>query len=222
MKNLNMLSMTTPEFNLTQFVIGLFFCIITAFILRSLYVRRSISLSGKFHIGTVIPLVATITFLIIMVVKSSLALSLGLVGALSVIRFRTPIKEPEELAYLFFSIAIGLGYGANQIVPTSLVSVVIFCMIFFFLSRKSVNFENEYNLVVDCNDVSLKIEEIIKVLDPYTDSIQLSKFGIVNNHTSAFFKLILNKEADLDKLASNLRSIDESISFSFNEVRVLQ
>jgi uncharacterized membrane protein YhiD involved in acid resistance len=43
---------------------------------------------------------------------------LGLVGALSIIRFRTPIKEPEELAYIFIAIAIGLGLGANQVLAT--------------------------------------------------------------------------------------------------------
>ena len=56
--------------------------------------------------------------LIISIIKSSIALSLGLVGALSIVRFRTPIKEPEELLYLFVAIAIGLGLGANQIVAT--------------------------------------------------------------------------------------------------------
>ena len=56
--------------------------------------------------------------LIISIIKSSIALSLGLVGALSIVRFRTPIKEPEELLYLFVAIAIGLGLGANQVVAT--------------------------------------------------------------------------------------------------------
>lgn len=56
--------------------------------------------------------------LIITIIKSSIALSLGLVGALSIVRFRTPIKEPEELLYLFVAIAIGLGLGANQLIPT--------------------------------------------------------------------------------------------------------
>jgi len=55
---------------------------------------------------------------IITIVKSSLALSLGLVGALSIVRFRAAIKEPEELAYLFFTISIGLGLGANQRIVT--------------------------------------------------------------------------------------------------------
>ena len=65
------------------------------------------------------------TMLIITIVKSSLALSLGLVGALSVVRFRTAIKEPEELSYLFFTIAIGLGFGANQ----TLITVIGFVLI---------------------------------------------------------------------------------------------
>ena len=67
--------------------------------------------------------------LIITVIKTSIALSLGLVGALSIIRFRTPIKEPEELAYIFIAIAIGLGLGANQVLATvvgfSVVAIVI-------------------------------------------------------------------------------------------------
>ncbi len=70
--------------------------------------------------------------LIITIIKSSIALSLGLVGALSIVRFRTPIKEPEELLYLFVAIAIGLGLGANQLVPT-LIGFITFvlCMLPF-------------------------------------------------------------------------------------------
>ena len=63
--------------------------------------------------------------LIITVIKTSIALSLGLVGALSIIRFRTPIKEPEELAYIFIAIAIGLGLGANQVLATVVGFVVV-------------------------------------------------------------------------------------------------
>ena len=51
---------------------------------------------------------------VITIVKSSLALSLGLVGALSIVRFRTPIKETEELIMLFINLAIGLGLGASK------------------------------------------------------------------------------------------------------------
>ena len=66
------------------------------------------------------------TCIVIMIVKSSLALSLGLVGALSIVRFRAAIKEPEELVYLFLIIAVGLGTGANQLVIITI--RYIFCL----------------------------------------------------------------------------------------------
>ena len=77
------------------------------------------------------PFVLLTTVLVISIVKSSLALSLGLVGALSIVRFRTPIKEPEELAYLFLCIAAGLGLGANQTLPTIIAIILILTVMFF-------------------------------------------------------------------------------------------
>ena len=64
-----------------------------------------------------------------------MALSLGLVGALSIVRFRTPIKEPEELAYLFICIAAGLGLGANQTVPT-VVAIFIILIVMILMKNK--------------------------------------------------------------------------------------
>ena len=64
--------------------------------------------------GVTLILASLVTTSIIMVISGNLILSLGMVGALSIVRFRTPIKEPEELAYLFLAIAIGLGYAAME------------------------------------------------------------------------------------------------------------
>jgi uncharacterized membrane protein YhiD involved in acid resistance len=72
------------------------------------------SLSNRPRFARLLPMLSLTTVLVISVVKASLALSLGLVGALSIVRFRTAIKDPEELLYLFLAIAIGLGFGADQ------------------------------------------------------------------------------------------------------------
>jgi uncharacterized membrane protein YhiD involved in acid resistance len=85
--------------------------------------------------GKTIFTIGIITFLIISVVKSSLALSLGLVGALSIIRFRTPIKEPFELSYLFMAIGTGLGFGAQQFIPTTIVILFALMMLSIFTKR---------------------------------------------------------------------------------------
>ena len=112
---------TAGEADYLLILISLFFCIVSSFILMFVYKNKANSLSSKIQISMIIPLLSNITFLVILIVKSSLALSLGLVGALSVIRFRTPVKEPEDLAFLFFAIALGIGYGAMQIFSTSII-----------------------------------------------------------------------------------------------------
>lgn len=81
--------------------------------LRMLYRKLSVSASDSDAISRVFPLLAVITAGVIGVVKSSLALSLGFLGALSIVRFRAAIKEPEELGYLFLSVAVGLAIGAE-------------------------------------------------------------------------------------------------------------
>ena len=89
-------------------------------------------------------LVTMTTTLIITVVKSSLALSLGLVGALSIIRFRAAIKEPEELSYLFLAIAIGLGFGADQRVITVVAfGIIIGIILLRHFSRRSKSEDNQ-------------------------------------------------------------------------------
>lgn len=98
------------------------------------YVRFGRTYANRAELAWVFPLVGLATVLVISVVKSSLALSLGLVGALSIVRFRTPIKEPEELAYLFLTIAAGVGLGADQRVPT----VVAFLVIIGFATARAL------------------------------------------------------------------------------------
>ena len=89
------------------------------------FVRFAQVVSNKRKLARVFVMISVTTLLIISVVKVSLALSLGLVGALSIIRFRTPIKEPEELGYLFLAIALGIGFGAARGWETSIVTVVL-------------------------------------------------------------------------------------------------
>ena len=107
--------------------------------------------------------------LIISIIKSSIALSLGLVGALSIVRFRTPIKEPEELLYIFIAIAVGLGLGANQVLPTLIGFGVIALAFLPFALNKSRILNTQSNIVEiifnsgDDREVNVaRVEEILK------------------------------------------------------------
>jgi hypothetical protein len=99
-----------------------------ALYVRFLYRRCNASVSDADSVARIFPLLTMVTIGVITVVKSSLALSLGLVGALSIVRFRAAIKEPEELVYLFLCIGIGLSLGAEQ--PLLAMALVVVTTIF--------------------------------------------------------------------------------------------
>ncbi len=222
MEKIQFTAPAVQQLNVPELAMNLAFCIAASFLLRYLYVRKSISLSGKFHIGTVIPILSCVTFLVIMVVKSSLALSLGLVGALSVIRFRTPIKEPEELVYLFLAIALGLGYGAGQTFVTTVVFVVVLVLIQMWLSRKSVTYETEYNLLVDWTGTDLKVDDILERFGEHVSMVELLKYTASEAEKSAFFKVNLKDISGVEAIVAEVSGADKSISCSFYESRPLQ
>lgn len=122
----NLLGLTTPApLSLTTLTINLLLSVLLSSLLAWFYTRHGRSLSNRARFAQTLPVLALTTVLIISIIKSSLALSLGLVGALSIVRFRTAIKEPEELLYLFMAISVGLGMGADQRLPTILATLVI-------------------------------------------------------------------------------------------------
>ena len=111
--------------------------------------------------------------LIITIIKSSIALSLGLVGALSIVRFRTPIKEPEELLYLFVAIAVGLGLGANQVIAT-LVGFTAICLgllPFSILNRRKNNGNSTF---IDIVFPSGKDDFDVAAIEPVFQDLKLT------------------------------------------------
>jgi len=121
---------STAPLSLMVLFLNLGLGILLSLLVAWYYTRFGQSLSNRRQFASTLPLLTLITLLVITVVKSSLALSLGLVGALSIVRFRTAIKDPEELIFLFLSIAIGLGLGADQRIPTLAAIVVILIFLF--------------------------------------------------------------------------------------------
>ena len=111
----NILKTTQITNEPTTVLLALLFCCVSGYLLKFFYDKYSNYNLSNNKISSILPILTIVTFLIITIIKSSIALSLGLVGALSIVRFRTPIKEPEELLFLFLSIALGIGYGSNQI-----------------------------------------------------------------------------------------------------------
>ena len=100
--------------------------------------------------GVTLVALTMITTLVILAVTSNVVLSLGMVGALSIVRFRIAIKEPLDIAFLFWSIAGGIVLAAGMIPLAIFGSVLIGLIILFFANRKESS--NPYIIVLDCQD----------------------------------------------------------------------
>jgi uncharacterized membrane protein YhiD involved in acid resistance len=111
--------------------------------------------------GVTLIALAMITTLVILAVTSNVVLSLGMVGALSIVRFRTAIKEPLDIAFLFWSIAVGIVLAAGMIPLAVIGSVVIGVVLLVFVNRKS--HLNPYIVVLSCSghDSEIKAKELL-------------------------------------------------------------
>lgn len=154
--------------------------------------------------------------LIIAIVKSSLALSLGLVGALSIVRFRAAIKEPEELAYLFLAIAIGLGFGANQRVIV-LIAFVIICGIIVLRNRYSSfkNYQNLYLTISSRNPQKITLEQIVETLKDCCPAVNIKRFDETKEVLEASFFVEFDNLEQLQSLKSKLQKLNDSVTITF-------
>ena len=132
------------EINYSNFVIAIILSTILGFIIKQTYIKCSNSLNDKEHFADIFIPLAIVTTLVITVIKFSLALSLGLVGALSIVRFRAAIKEPEELVYLFFIIGIGLANGANQYFIAILATIITISIL--YIKKISSDNKKKFNI----------------------------------------------------------------------------
>ncbi len=183
------------------------------------YARFGEALSNRVKFARLLPFLSLITILVISVVKASLALSLGLVGALSIVRFRTAIKDPEELLYLFMAIAIGLGLGADQRIPT-LVAVGII-MILVIATRLLAPRSRRRNLYLNIQvpegekGETLSFESINDILVQHVEFVDMRRLDRHNHTLQMTYFLDCSSQVTLMKLMDDLRNAVPECSFSF-------
>jgi|TARA_B110001452_G_scaffold168797_1_gene141080 uncharacterized membrane protein YhiD involved in acid resistance len=205
---------------LSQLLLNLIIAAIVSIIIKIHYRRYGSVITNREEFGNVFPFIVLTTVLVISVVKSSLALSLGLVGALSIVRFRTPIKEPEELAYLFISIAAGLGFGANQTLPT-LVSIlfILICMSLIKFNAKKIIDKSIY-LTIEHNNLSkANSDQITKkinaIIAKQNETFDLKRLDISAESFQVTYLVNIKKIETLEEIIKIIRSEYPDVIINF-------
>lgn len=206
----------SSQISVRDFVINAIIAVVLAGLLEITYAKCAKSLSGRKVFAANFFLIGFTTMLIISIVKSSLALSLGLVGALSIVRFRSAIKEPEELAYLFYTIAIGLGLGANQRVITVVAFFILMTILWirFFASKKA----KQQNLFLTVSSVGEKkptISQVSELLNTAFKASHLSRYDESDDIIEASFWIEVSKVENLEQFKSKIQELAPGTQVSF-------
>lgn len=153
--------------DLASVLFSLFLAIAVAFIISQIYKYTHRGLNYELAFMSTLVLLAPIVSVVMLFIRGDLVLSLGLIGSLSIIRFRTPIKDTRDMVFIFWVIAVGLGCGTYNwnvvILSTIVISVTVFALYFmkYGLSRGT-----DYVLVVT-GSLALSNNQIGKVLNRY-------------------------------------------------------
>lgn len=168
--------------------------------------------SGSF--GVTLVALTMITTLVILAVTSNVVLSLGMVGALSIVRFRTAIKEPLDIAFLFWSIAVGIVLAAGLIPLAVFGSVAIGVFLLLFANRKAS--ENPYIVVLRCRNTDAE-QQAVSYLSQHTKKM------VVKSKTARAGYIELNYEVRLrDEQTgfitelSELNGVESAVLVSYN------
>ena len=210
--NLKFLATQNISVNLDIFITSIFISIFLSYLVQRFYIKFSTTLSNKVEFSKIFLILGATTTIIITIVKSSLALSLGLVGALSIVRFRAAIKEPEELVYLFFIIGIGLANGANQflvaIIATFFISLILI-LLSKFRRDKNADSKNLSSNVIqfEIKNKKIKFEKIIEVLKKNCSHINLKSSNISNDSETYIFWVEIKSKSSLINSINNLKKI---------------
>ncbi len=201
-----------------EFLLNILITAALASLLRIFYVQYGQTLSNRRKFGANFLPLALGTLLIIMIVKSSIALSLGLVGALSIVRYRAAIKDPEELTYLFICIGVGLAGGANQPVLAVVTFVIILSLLYLSLrisGKYAARREGAYFIHIRTDyDQVQPISKILTDALPYVD---LKRMNAPGKGLELSFLCKFERLEQLEKVKTDLQQLSPGSALSIVE-----
>lgn len=195
--------------------INMIVCTVLSLMVAKFYVRHGNSVSNRKNFSyNFVPLALTIMAIMI-IVRPSVTLSLGLVGALSIVRFRAAIKDPEELIYLFLVIGIGLATGADQ--PLIAIIFIVFVLLFLLVSKKlgnAVSFVDGNRMYVNISTDTTDLNKIDSLLKNSFREVELKRMDTVHGTLDLSFICKTTSVEQIQQVKDSLLALSEHTEIS--------
>ncbi|MDP1395865.1 DUF4956 domain-containing protein [Lysinibacillus capsici] len=205
----------TTSFSLIDSIIGLVVAFFIGLFIYAVYKKtfNGVIYSHSFNISLLIMTMATA--LVIMGISSNVLLSLGMVGALSIVRFRTPIKDPIDLVYIFWAIVSGILCGAGFIPLVIIGAILIGLVLLIFVNKITV--ENPYLLIVKFEE-ELANAEIERIIAAQTKKFALKSKSIMQqNEIETTYEIrVKQNDAKLMEELTKVAGVKSAIMLSYD------
>ncbi|MCR5088219.1 MAG: DUF4956 domain-containing protein [Oscillospiraceae bacterium] len=202
------------SFSVTDLIIGMIFAAVIGLFIFLNYKKTFSGVMYSTGFAMTLPGLTMVTTLVIMAVTSNVVLSLGMVGALSIVRFRTAIKEPMEIVYLFWSLAVGIVIGAGMIPLAVAGSAFIGLMLFVFSNRRS--YMNPYIIVLTCRSLEAE-EKAMSALNSLVERCVVKTKSVSSQGTEITAEIRLkNADTEFVHRLYELDGVENAVLVSYN------
>ncbi len=164
--------------------------------------------------GVSLMAMSMITTLVILAVTSNVVLSLGMVGALSIVRFRTAVKEPLDIAFLFWSIAVGIVLGAGLVPLAVFGSLFVGLILWVFVNRKTV--DRPYIMILNCSGTEGEKKALEKIRANVRKQVLKSKTVSKNGIELTLEVRLKSEDYDFVNTISETEGVESAVLVSYN------
>ena len=197
--------------NTSDIFINLFASFFISIFIFYIYKRtfQGVLYTQAFNVSLV--MVSLVTTLIIMTISSNLILSLGMVGALSIVRFRTAVKDSMDIVYMFWAISVGIANGAGYFQISIIGSIFIACVLLILTNYKDST--NPYLLIINYNDVA---QNSIKEYTRNLGSFKLKSKTVTADNTELTIEIRTDNDHQVVTEIQKIQGVKDCVLVSYN------
>lgn len=191
--------------SVAEIAIGLIMSVLLAFFIYFVYKKTYTGVMYSKNFNVTLLLITVITTMVMMIIGSNLALSLGMVGALSIIRFRTAVKDTKDSAFIFWAIAVGISCGSGIYIIAVLGSAVIALILFFI--NKGVLDDTTYLVIVHGNS-NVDVDRISDIVGNHCSKSTLKMKNITSLNVDITYEVSFKKGSETE-LTKELKGMED-------------
>ncbi len=205
---------TVTEFSLTDMLIAMGLAFVLGLFILYVYKKSFSGVMYSSGFGISLVAMSLVTTMIILAIGSNVILSLGMVGALSIVRFRSAVKDPMDIAYLFWAISAGIVLGAGLIPLAIFGSIFIGVVLYIFSSKKPT--DKPYILIVDCADENAEASVNALLKKTVKKSVLKSKTVTKTGMELTIEVRLPDQESGFVNRISDLAGVSNAVLVSYN------